>query len=870
MSDAIYKNAKKAISQQGSLALTSLLEQNDNGQSLLDLAILNNDYLLVRKIIQQLQPKNDDALRFLLVTLHKDDKNQDNSPLVAAAKLTNPQIFEYLLELNPGYSLETLQAAKAQRKKVRSQERRWGMIVALFNSACPSKSLADAMNLPELVLGLGFTISAAALAAVAIPAGIVGFGALACITFAKYQKLKVEQNIADRGLDAAILQTQLTNFQRKMALYKESVLLTEEMKNEIAAELSDLKIKLIKHNMIKKVSLANKKNAFDFLSPKDKIYRNIATAGDILCTNLGFIGLAGLIVGSVAFSVALPIVVTIISALIVTAVTIFYIKNKGQQSKELVEMRRAEFDSDQRLYKSLKNFMFTQENGFLTAIGLIDEGDSIKNESLRFSFDEVFKKFAKANGRVEPVLNMSIGTAVSRGERRQLKHLISQGIDPLPLGWANSRRETTLLHSAVQAGNLLIIEEMLGRSQASKMRKNKAAWVYVAKTEKEQKQWIEVQEKRMKVIKQYEIWAANCRQMLLVPDKKGNLPLHLAASLKDPTLYYMLLKQGVGYSSEDLKKAFALRKKRILKERGWAVLTAVFDSVCPGSSLKEIFFSVSFVALALSMASVSVGVGVAGVFVFGIVVFANYQKAKIERGITTDLEQIALDNAKITGIQLRLQELQRKVNNAEIYVAEAQKEHDRLMYEKGEIRKIYDRDAFKSKTGSLITRKDQMYASISAVGAFLCAFAGTLGLIELAVTTFAVALTGPVGWGLLIGAAVVGLIAAGVYVHNRQQELNIYAERRQNVQLKKEGMFDTVDALSKEINSTLNIRALQQPLRMRKMLENHKDDHRNCPNKRQRPAGHDFVQPPLKKTKAMRSSIDPEPDSKPSLPSTVL
>lgn len=773
-----------------------------SGHNLLDIAILQEDYWLVARLIAELEERNDGSLKRLLL------KQGNNSPLISAATLINPQIFNLLLEQNIGFSIEILEAAKKERLKVLGHHRFWGRMIlgAFLKSACPSKSFADTLNVSEAVAGFGFVVGAGLLSVFSLP--LIAIGALVglgCITFANMRKLWIERTIQNEDLDTRILLAQLNNYEKRIEAFENKIAsdLTGDEKEILQKDLMFLKDKMLENKMknITRFSIKNKKNLMGFLTGSDKFFTAVSTIGDVLCTSAGFLSIGAYFFAASAAVVGLPWVVLTLTALAVIGVSVFYLLENKTQRREFAEQRKEEFDLKISRYKSFKNFMNHQGYGFSRVLGLLKTGDAVQDQSLEDSFNPIVEKFKKTSSKdFEEEYNAFIALKpdekikkihqiVIDGRREFFNHLVEKGVDLSLLAVSQTHGLKTLLHHAVEKGHSVMLEEMLGISITAQNRMLKEMWPETIKN-------------RQQIAANYKLLSEQSKTWLVTRDASNLLPLHYAAKAKDSSLYLLLLRQPVPYSRADLDEAAMLRKKWIRDEKRWLFTSALIESICPGTSLPEIVYSLSFVVLVAASAALTWVVGVAAVFIYGMVVAGNYHKTKVERRITTDLEQLALDSARMDSVNLRLTTLLATASSPTMTAEEISKanaELDGLKSELEDLKTQYPKKSdpnspaqnsnFKSKLLNFVKPVGRAIRTYGGtLGTFLCGYAGTLGIIELVVTATSVVMTGPVGWGLLGAGAFIGLIYAGFYYKNRKNELKIFAERTLKVAQDKEDL----------------------------------------------------------------------------------
>jgi hypothetical protein len=342
---------------------------------------------------------------------------------------------------------------------------------------------------------------------------------------------------------------------------------------------------------------------------------------------------------------------------------------------------------------------------------------------------------------------------------------------------------------------------MLGISIAAEARKDKHFWNNFFNEKTHRNHYLKFQvliEKRKRRVAHYERFHQNTKSMLSIKDKAGHLPLYYAAHLKDPSIYHMLLEQPVEYDKADLDVALKQRLLQINKEKWWALASALIESICPGDSVSEISSSIVFISLIAGASFLNPIIGITSILIYGLVSWSNYYKAKYERGIHTETEKIASQLAYFKGIKLKI-EREGSLNNSTSLEQMITTIQSLPISRQG------------GNLSNFITKADYLRAFGSSLGAFLCAYAGTLGLLELAtdVTTLIISggtltISGPIGWVFLGIGAVIGLAFAAFYFVNRRHEIQHIAEIRRNNYQKKEALAD--------LTNHLQIIALPQPM----------------------------------------------------------
>lgn len=817
-----------------------------SGANLLDIAILYEDYWLVARLIEELKERDDGILKKLLV------KQSINSPLLAAAALEPPKIFNLLLEQDVGFTIEELEAAKEERSAVLGHQRFWGRMAigAFLKSACPSESLADTLNVSETVAGFGFVVGAGILGAVSLP--LIASGALvglACITFANMRKLWIERTIQNEELNTAILLAQLKNYEKRIEAYENKTAsdLTVLEKELLRKDLTFFKDKMQEHRMknIARFSVKNKKNLLGFLTGWDKFFTATSTFGDILCTNAGFLSIGAYFFVASAFVVGLPWVVLTLTAMAMIGVSIFYLLENKTQRREFAEQRRVEFDLRISRYKSFKNFINHQGYGLSRVFSLLKTGDAVQDKDFEESFNPIFDKFKKTSSKnFEEEYNafvalnpdakiQKIHQIVIDGKRELFNHLIEKGID-LSLLAVTPNGLKTLLHHTVEQGHSVMAEEMLGVSITAQNRMLKEMWPESIKNRKQ-------------VAENYRLLFEKTKTWLVTRDASNLLPLHYAAKKRDASLYLLLLQQPVPYTKADLDEAAKLRKQWIRGEKNWLLTSALVESICPGTSVSEVVFSLSFAVFVGASSVLTWGIGLAAVLIYAMVAAGNYHKTKVERGITTDLEQLTLDSARVSSVNLRLRILLATVTNPAKMTADAitkaNVELSGLRSELEDLKKLYPikndtnsltpASGFRSKLQKFVKPLGRAIRTYGGtLGTFLCGYAGTLGIIELVATAASLVITGPVGWGLLGAGAFIGLIYAGFYFKNRKNELKIFAARTLKVTQDKEDLAAIVSNpkmanVIEDISLALGMQGITTQQSAMQQLNRHKD-HPGC------------------------------------------
>lgn len=814
------------------ISALDILDVNEKGQNIFDIAIEHQYFLVVETLIKALQKKDKAILKSLLLT--DPTKRSCELPIVKAAALKNREIYDLLIQLQVGYSIADLEKVKKAREEVIASERTWGTFGAILESACPSKSIADLVNSPMLVGG-GFITSIAllfTLTAFFASLALLGFG---LITYANYKKLIAERNLENESLNIDIISVQISNFEIKIAeLIVESnqfeqlsvddkkVFLkrVNELKDDLK-KLSYLKANSFDIEGVKEAYSGKAKSAYDFLTKKDRLLSTISTIGNILCTFAAVMSLAGLALGLSGATLGVSIAVF---AAVVLVVSIYYFLNQPQQFKELGEQRKLQFDNKKSLYKKLLNLEhnstlstahellqdYDSEEEYLLFIRSLNKIDLFNKDKAKFLeknklYSALRQEFKEINSEQK---NLRLLAAAFEGDLRLFKRLIYLGATIK----TSKKGSTTALHVAVEKGYFLLVEEMLGVSIAASARQDKLKWEYKGDDQDKQSEFAELQERRQEKLANYKRLTKETKELLLVRDEKGMLPLHYSANLKDSTLYYLLIKQPVGYSKADLEKAYEIRKAALNKEKNWAILNAVVEAICPTSSIGEIVGSVAFAGLLASAGlGLSIIVGISSLAIFSLVVYGSYYKEKVERGINEDLEQLMFEIAFARNIEIRINELSKKT------VPLSEQEREELIHIKTFINtpRSLKYEGKKTKISDFINTADKVQVLVTTLGTFLCAYSGTLGILGLGFSLYAVgtaatsiaslgllsvlAAAGPVGWGILAAGALIGLCVAIAftyyYYQKRDNELKVFGESRQAVYAKENSLATTINEL---------------------------------------------------------------------------
>jgi ankyrin repeat protein len=534
-------------------------------------------------------------------------------------------------------------------------------------------------------------------------------------------------------------------------------------------------------------------------------------------------------------------------------VTAFYVLDNIKERKEFAEERREEFELKSNRYKSFKDFVFNQKYGLSRSLSLLKTGNVAGDAAFEESFSPIYEKLKKTSSKDftnEDQAYDALGPdgkreyvrkLVIEGKRDLFHHFIERGETSFTLT-SLSDTGKTLLHYAVEKKHLVLVEEMLGVSATAANRLLKGDWQQVPGVNKDRKQ----------IAENYKQLNETALQLLTMRDNDGFLPLHYAANMRDSSLYRLLLEQPVPYTKEDLEKAETIRKKWIKDQKSWLLTSALIESVCPGNSVPEIVNSLSFAAIVIASTALSGVIGFTAVAVYILVCIGNFHRSKVERGISSDLEQLALDNAKIDCLKLRINTLQKKVSNnpsdptvrmSADDIFNAKSELTSLISELGALRKTYPQQDIASPKNVDSTFKAKCFGFLKtfgrgirtyggALGTFLCGYAGTLGIIELVVTAGALTVTGPVGWGLLGLGAFVGLVFAGFNLKNRLYDTKIFAARHKKVAEDKAVLGEKVSnaALGSALDDiflSLDLKGVSQQAIMQEKLSKHQP-HPGC------------------------------------------
>ncbi len=886
---AKYDELKKAI-QDGrfeAYRLTNDIQSLTSSRyNVFDIAILHEDFWLVSRLVEELEEQDPLSLKKLLV------KPKSKSPLLDSAALKNPHIFNLLLEKNVGFSIEELEAAKAIRKQVQGQHRFLGRMAigSFLKSACPSKSFADTLNVSDTLAGFGFIVGVGLTGVFSLP--LIAWGALvglACISFANFRKMWIERRIENEEINTAILIAQLKNFEKRIEAYegKTAESLTPDEKVEIQKDLNFLKAKMQVNGMknLQRISIKNRKNLIGFITRMDNFFTAISTIGDVLCTNAGFLSIGAYFFIATASVAGLPWVVLGLTVMAMIAVTTFYVLENKTQRIEFAEKRREEFDFKISRYKNFKNFINHNGYGLTRVFDLLKSGDVNEDKVFEASFDPFSNKLIKTSSKnfdAEYQAFIALDTAskiqkirqtVIEGKRGFFNFLIKKGVDITNLAVLPTDNKT-LLHLAIENGHTVMVEEMLGVSVIAENRISKEKWLSPHKNYQE-------------ISQNYKTLSEQSKNWLLTRDGFNKLPLHYAADKRDTSLYQLLLEQPVPYSKADLDKASNLRLSWIKGEKNWLLTSALVESICPGTSLSEIIYSLSFGILVGASTVLTWGIGIAALGIYAMVALGNYHKTKVERGITTDLEQLLIDTARVKSVHLRLSTLQATITNqgkmSDDEIIKARNELAGLQTELDELKKLYpSQDAlnpaaqnsgFKAKLREVIKPLARIARTYGGtLGTFLCGYAGTLGIIELVATATSLVITGPIGWILLGAGALIGCMYAGFYYRNRQNDLKTFATRTLKVTQDKEYLTHQASSLKlvniiEHISLSLDLKETTTQQAAMQQLSQHQP-HPGCDLSNSRSLIANEVAPPAS-PEYNGASVENAAELSPSLPSSL-
>lgn len=238
--------------------------------------------------------------------------------------------------------------------------------------------------------------------------------------------------------------------------------------------------------------------------------------------------------------------------------------------------------------------------------------------------------------------NTSLHLAVQKGSLKLVKSLLAKGAD-ISL---QNKDGNSALHLAVQKGYFNIVYEMLGISQAAKDRKRKAK-----RTDKDRSD-------KLTILKNSE---SKALALLNVPNNEGEIPLLIAAKLKDDLIYkkLLLLESAPGYTKSHIDKALSLRQKHVGNLKNKSFWSAVLETFCPSASIAELTESFAYTGL-LAGASAAVGLGlniafaVISILGFSAIMYANYKKNESEKNAA---EELQAEQAFLQSIRKRIKHL---------------------------------------------------------------------------------------------------------------------------------------------------------------------------------------------------------------------
>ncbi|KTD01299.1 ankyrin repeat domain-containing protein [Fluoribacter gormanii] len=373
--------------------------------------------------------------------------------------------------------------------------------------------------------------------------------------------------------------------------------------------------------------------------------------------------------------------------------------------------------------------------------------------------------------------NTLLHLAVEKGSLYFVKQLLAHGAD-ISL---KNREGNSALHLAVQRGYFNIVNEMLGISPAAKDRKRKEKWI-----------------DKDRSVKVETLKASQSRAITLlnVPNNKGEIPLVIAANLKDDLIYkkLLLLEPAPGYAKKHIDKALSLRQKHIGSLQSKSLWAALLETFCPSASLAELTESFAYTGLlAGTSAAVALGFNIAFAIIsilgFSMIMYANYKKNQSERNAIRELEELQAELAFLQGIRKRIAKLasQQSLTPEEKKELALMREELTKTIQKPTLVKGHEKNA-----ADYVTRNDKILVALSSVGSFLCTYSGALGIMGLGLAVGAEILgtslaaliisTGPIGIGV---ALAVGLILAGAlaYYHyeTRTQDYLIFGEQRASI-----------------------------------------------------------------------------------------
>lgn len=830
------------------LSSDEICSVNLNNQSILDIAIEKQYLLVVENIIRLLKKKDKNLLKLLLLT--NPSKRERELPIIKAAKIKDAGICDLLIQQPVGYSFETLERVKKERGEINTKERQWWKFGAFIESACPSKALADLVNSPMLVGG-GFISGAILLFSLTMIFGSLSLVGLVFIAYANYQKKIAEENIEKEALAVVIQSAQLDNLviQIKQLLIKSQrlELFLPEEQDEFIEQIKVLKneldyLSIIKKNNTtikeaKKTYIGKEKKIYDYLTPKDKTLGTIISMGKILCASAGILAVIGVLLTT---SAAIPVISIVVFASVAIAVSLYYISINQQQYKELGEQRKSQYLNKLTLYKKLLDI----EHGSI----LINAHKALKTHDANYQYSfEAFDLFYKSKDQISEkkkqfaLLKKNIEgideekkyhyllAAAECGDIKLFKQLICLGVTNNKPKTQEIR--TTALHLAVQNGYFLLIEEMLGISIAASTRENKKNWACNSDDIEEQSAFKQKQILRKQKLISYKNLSKETKELLLTYDSKGMLPLYYAAALQDPSLYNLLQKQAVGYSKSQLDKAQEIREKTAENEKIWLLTHAVITAICPAASIGEIAHSFAFSGLIIGAgAGLSLGISLSFIPVFLFVIYGNYYKEKVERGLLNEMEQVAVNHAFAKNIELRVIHL----SKSEIPLTQKEFEELATIQLFINAHRILEHKGKSATSIDFVHYSEKIQAIGVSIGAFLCAYSGILGLLSLIGSLYVtgsaatavsasvlsiLTVSGPVGWAILIGCALIGVIIASTlayfYYQQRESELRVFGVKRKEIYTKEHSLAVNINQLK---NNTSTIELLEKMLEKKPRL----------------------------------------------------
>lgn len=373
--------------------------------------------------------------------------------------------------------------------------------------------------------------------------------------------------------------------------------------------------------------------------------------------------------------------------------------------------------------------------------------------------------------------NTLLHHAVQKGSLSSVKYLLAKGAD-ISL---QNKEGNSALHLAVQQGYFNIVNEMLGVSPAAKDRKRKIKWTDKDRSDK------------FATLKTSENKAL---ALLNVPNNEGEIPLIIAAKLKDDLIYkkLLLLESAPGYTKSNIDNALNLRQNHIENLKNKSFWSAILETFCPSASIAELTESFAYTGL-LAGASTAVALGlniafaVIAILGFSAIMYANYKKTQSEKNAVGELEELQSELAFLQSIKKRIVHL----SSQQSLTPDDKKE---LALMKEELTKSIPKPMLikgdEINAADYVTRKDKVLAALSSAGSFLCTYAGLLGITGLGLAVAAGVIgtsmsallvsTGPVGIGVALG---VGLLFAGAlafyHYENRKQNYMVFGEQRASI-----------------------------------------------------------------------------------------